>query len=218
MGLLNILIGNMAKGNNVLHSAHLRKHWNKDHYTGVRCFFNKKAHKKIRLQRRADKAAAVAPRPLGKLRPLVLGQTRRYASKVRIGRGFTLAELKQAGLTGAFAQTVGIAVDHRRHNKNAETMAANVKRLSEYKAKLILFPAKATAKKGLIPDSTADKVKAAEQNTTPSVFALPPVDKTSAPEPLTKEMLAVQVYRKLRAERTNARYEGKRIAKAKKAA
>jgi len=130
MGLLNIFIGNMAKGNNVLHSAHLRKHWNKWHYVGVRCFFNKKAHKKLRLQKRADKAAAVSPRPLGKLRPLVMGQTRKYASKVRVGRGFSLAELKAAGLTGAFAQSVGIAVDHRRHNKNAETMDANVKRLN----------------------------------------------------------------------------------------
>lgn len=207
----------MAKGNNVLQSAHLRKHWNKGHYIGVRCYFNKMAHKKLRLQRRADKAAAVSPRPLDKLRPIVMGQTRRYASKVRIGRGFTLAELKQAGLTGAFAQTVGISVDHRRHNKNADTMAANVKRLNDYKAKLILFPAKGTAKKGLIPDSTAAQLKGAEQNTSPSVFALPPVEKTSAPEPLTKEMLAVKVYQKLRAERTNKRYNGKRLARAKKA-
>jgi len=113
----------MAKGNNMLQSAHLRKHWNKGHYVGVKCYFNKMAHKKLRLQRRAAKAAEVAPRPLGKLRPLVLGMTRRYSSKVRVGRGFSLAELKEAGLTGAFAQTVGIAVDHRRHNKNKETMA-----------------------------------------------------------------------------------------------
>jgi len=48
MGIIEYYIGNMAKGNNVLQSAHLRKHWNKDHYTGVRCFFNKMAHKKIR--------------------------------------------------------------------------------------------------------------------------------------------------------------------------
>merc|ERR1711907_292070 len=177
MGFI-ILIGNMAKGNNMITSAHLRKHWNKWHYTGVRCFFNKMAHKKLRLQKRAAKAAAVAPRPLGKLRPLVLGQTRRYASKVRIGRGFTLAELKEAGLTGAFAQTVGIAVDHRRHNKNAETMAANVARLNAYKSKLILFPAKeGKFKKGEINDSTADKLGGVEQNITPSIFGLPPVDK-----------------------------------------
>lgn len=209
----------MAKGNNVIHSSHLRKHWNKWHYQGVKCYFNKMAHKKLRAQRREAKGAAVAPRPLGKLRPVVLGMTRRYSSKVRIGRGFTLAELKEAGLTGAFAQTVGIAVDHRRHNKNSETMAANVARLNEYKKKLILFPAKAgKAKKGEIADSTADKLGGVEQNLTPSIFGLPPVDKTSAPEPLTKEMLAAKVYQKLRIERTNKRYNGARLEKARKAA
>ena len=202
----------------MIHSAHLRKHWNKGHYTGVRCFFNKMAHKKIRLQKRAAKAAAVSPRPLDKLRPIVMGMTRKYSSKVRIGRGFSLAELKEAGLSASFAQTVGIAVDHRRHNKNAETMAANVKRLNDYKAKLILFPAKdGKVKKGMINDSTADKLKNVEQNKTPSIFGLPPVDKTSAPEPITKEMLAAKIYQKLRLERINKRYNGKRLAAAKKA-
>lgn len=177
------------------------------------------AHKKLRAQKREAKAAAVSPRPLDKLRPVVLGMTRKYSSKVRIGRGFTLAELKEAGLTAAFAQTVGIAVDHRRHNKNAETMGANIARLNEYKKKLILFPAKeGKFKKGLIPDSTADKLGGVEQNKTPSIFGLPPVDKTSAPEPLTKEMLAAKVYQKLRIERTNKRYNGARLLKAKKAA
>lgn len=196
----------------------MRKHWNKWHYVGVRCYFNQKGHKKVRLQKRAAKAAALSPRPIDKLRPVVLGQTRRYAAKLRIGRGFSLAELKEAGLSAAFAQTVGIAVDHRRHNKNAETMAANVKRLSDYKAKLILFPKRdGKFKKGMIADSTADKLKGVEQNKTPSIFGLPAVDKTSAPEPITKEMLAVKVYQKLRAERINKRYNGKRIAAAKKA-
>ena len=208
----------MAKGNYMITSAHLRKHWNKGHYTGVRCFFNKQAHKKIRLQRRAAKAAAVSPRPLDKLRPVVLGMTRKYSSKLRIGRGFSLEELKQAGLSGAFAQTVGIAVDHRRHNKNADTMAANVKRLNDYKAKLILFPAKdGKFKKGEIPDSTADKLKGVEQNKAPSIFGLPTVSKVSAPEPITKDMLAAKIYQKLRTERINKRYNGKRLLAAKKA-
>jgi large subunit ribosomal protein L13e len=146
----------MAKGNNMLASAHLRKHWNKGHYTGVRCYFNKMAHKKLRLQKRAARAAAVSPRPLDKLRPIVFGQTRKHGTKLRVGRGFSLAELKDAGLTASFAQTVGIAVDHRRHNKNAETQAANVKRLGDYKSKLILFPRKdGQFKKGEINDSTA---------------------------------------------------------------
>jgi len=209
----------MVKGNNMLNSPHLRKHWNKDHYQGVKCFFNKMAHKKLRLQKREAKAAAISPRPMGKLRPVVLGQTRRYSSKVKIGRGFSLAELKEAGLTAAFAQTVGIAVDHRRHNKNAETMSQNIGRLNEYKKKLILFPAKdGKFKKGLIPDSTADKLTNVEQVRAPSVFGLPPVDKTSVPQAITKEMLAAKVYQKLRIERTNKRYNGKRLERAKKAA
>jgi large subunit ribosomal protein L13e len=93
-----------------------------------------------------------------------------------------------------------------------------VKRLSDYKSKIILFPRRdGQFKKGEINDSTADKLKGVEQNKTPSLFGLPPVDKTSAPEPITKEMLAAKVYYKLRTERINKRYNGKRLAAAKKA-
>lgn len=212
----------MVKGNNELHSSHMRKHWNKWHYIGVKCFFNKMAHKKIRAQKRAEKIAALSPRPISKLRPIVMGMTRKYASKVKIGRGFSLQELKAAGISGAFAQTVGIAVDHRRHNKNADTMATNVKRLNDYKAKLILFPAKeGKFKKGMIADSTADKLSSVNKKTCPStlaVFDVPKVVKTSPNEPITKEMQATKVYQKLRAERTNQRYNGVRIIRAKKEA
>lgn len=180
------------------------------------------AHKKIRAQKRAEKIAAISPRPLSKLRPVVMGMTRKYASKMKIGRGFTLAELKAAGLTGAFAQTVGIAFDHRRHNKNADTMAMNVKRLNDYKSKIILFPAKdGKVKKGMIPDSTADKLSSVNSTTcpvAPSLFDAPKADKTSPNEPITKEMLSTKVYQKLRAERINARYNGVRIIRAKKEA
>lgn len=208
----------MAKGNHVLQSAHLRKHWNKGHYTGVRCYFNKMAHKKIRAQKRADKAAAISPRPLGKLRPFVMGQTRKHSAKVRIGRGFSLAELKEAGLSGPWAQSVGIAVDHRRHNKNADTMKKNVDRLNEYKKALILFPRKdGKHAKGPIPDSTAAKLTGVEQVQKPSLFTLPAVVKTSPNESITKEMLATKVYQKLRQERINKRDNGKRLLAAKKA-
>jgi len=53
-------------------------------------------------------------------------------------------------------------------------------------------------------------LKGAEQCEKPSIFGLPPVEKTSPPEAITKEMLAAKVYQKLRAERINKRYEGKR--------
>jgi len=77
--------------------------------------------------------------------------------KLKLGRGFSFAEIREAGLTPQFAASVGIAVDHRRHNKNAEYQAANVARLNQYKAKLLLFPRHdKVAKKGVINDSTAE--------------------------------------------------------------
>merc|ERR1712173_287102 len=67
-----------------------------------------------RRQNRIAKAAKVAPRPLGKLRPVVSCPTYKYNLKQRAGRGFTLEEIKAAGLSKKFARTIGIAVDHRR--------------------------------------------------------------------------------------------------------
>lgn len=47
-----------------------------------------------RRNARQAKAAAVAPRPIDKLRPVVRCPTIKYNRRVRAGRGFTLAELK----------------------------------------------------------------------------------------------------------------------------
>ena len=129
----------------------------------VKCFFNAPAHKKIRREKRAKKAAALGPRPISKLRPTVYANTKKYGSKVKYGRGFSLAELAEAKLSQAFARSVGIAVDHRRHNRNAETLASNVKRLNDYKDRMILFPVRADhPKKGEIADSSADQVQDAQ--------------------------------------------------------
>jgi large subunit ribosomal protein L13e len=46
-----------------------------------------------------------------------------------LGKGFTLEEIKAAGLGSAFARSVGIAVDHRRRNKSQESLDLNKKRL-----------------------------------------------------------------------------------------
>ena len=61
------------------------------------------AHKKIRKQKRDRKATLAFPNPISKLRPMVHGQTRKYSEKVKFGRGFSLAELKDAKMTPAFA-------------------------------------------------------------------------------------------------------------------
>jgi large subunit ribosomal protein L13e len=52
--------------------------------------------------------------------------TIKYNAKVRLGRGFSLEELKGAGITAKFAPTIGIAVDLRRTNKSAESLAVSL--------------------------------------------------------------------------------------------
>jgi len=106
--------------------------------------------------------------------------TQKYQGKARIGRGFTFAEVKAAGLTPAFARTVGIAVDHRRKNKSADDMAANVARLNAYKTNLVLLPRRAgKTKKGEINDSAAKGQP--EQRNNSALLKLP-VKKAAEPE------------------------------------
>ena len=61
--------------------------------------------------------------------------------KIREGRGFTLAELKEAGIGKKEARGVGIVVDHRRRNLSEEGKKLNIERLKAYKSKLIVFEA-----------------------------------------------------------------------------
>merc|ERR1712244_49551 len=129
--------------------------------TRVKTWFNQPSRKHRRHQNRIKKARAVAPRPVKSLRPAVKCPTFKYNTRTRLGRGFSLEELKAAGINRNFARTIGIAVDHRRRNKNAETLQLNSQRLKEYKNNLILFP-KNSAKpsKG---DSSAEEIKMAVQ-------------------------------------------------------
>lgn len=141
----------MVKHNNVVPNIHCHKKYAQSSRgpLKVRLSLNQAGKKKSRRLARAAKAAKMAPRPTQALRPAVHCPTQRYNSKVRLGRGFTLEEVKAAGMTPAYARTVGIAVDHRRRNKSAESLALNVARLEEYKSKLVVFPKyRANAKAG----------------------------------------------------------------------
>ncbi|GJQ68749.1 RpL13 [Trypoxylus dichotomus] len=116
-------------------------HFHKDWQRFVKTWFNQPARKLRRKQNRIKKARSIAPRPAaGPLRPVVRCPTVRYHTKVRAGRGFTLQELKAAGLNSAFARSIGISVDYRRRNKSVESLQLNAQRLKEYRSKLILFP------------------------------------------------------------------------------
>ena len=132
----------------VLHANHFRKDWQRR----VRTWFDQPGSKVRRRQARTAKVASLGVRPLTLLRPAVRAPTVRYNRKLRVGRGFTLAELKEAGIGRKEARGVGIVVDHRRRNLSEEGKALNIERLKAYKAKLIVFPRKASKpKKG---DST----------------------------------------------------------------
>ncbi|CAJ0573016.1 unnamed protein product, partial [Mesorhabditis spiculigera] len=200
------------KGNQVIASSHLRKHWQ----TRVRTWFNQPARKERRRNARIAKASAIAPRPVsGLLRPQVRCPTNRYNKKVRLGRGFTLQELKEAGIAKTQARTIGIAVDYRRINKSNEGLKANVDRLKEYRAKLILFPKKLNApKKG---DSNAEELKVAAQLAGDVLPLKKPAVKTEF-RSVTEAERKVEIFRYLRQVRADKKYKGKREKKASDAA
>ena len=144
----------MVKHNNVIPNNHFRKHWQKN----VKVWLNKAQKKKSRVIARRAKAASLAPRPLEALRPSVRCSTIRYNHRSKLGRGFTLAEIKAAGLGIQFARSVGISVDHRRKNRNQESLDLNKNRLLSYINKLVLFPRDeknpvSKAKSGILNDT-----------------------------------------------------------------
>ncbi|CAK9325043.1 unnamed protein product [Citrullus colocynthis] len=199
------------KHNNVIPSGHFRKHW--QNY--VRTWFNQPARKTRRRNARQEKAVKNFPRPTaGPLRPIVHGQTLKYNMKVRAGRGFSLEELKAAGIPKRLAPTIGIAVDHRRRNRSLESLQANVQRLKTYKAKVVVFPRRARKLKA--GDSTPEELANATQVQGPY---LPIVREKASVElvKVTEEMKSFKAYDKLRVERMNARHVGARLKKAAEA-
>jgi large subunit ribosomal protein L13e len=145
------------KHNNAIPRAHFRKEWERR----VKTWFNQPGRKQRRRENRVAKAARVFPRPTSALRPVVQAPTKKYNTIARLGRGFTIEELKAAGITAKYARTIGIATDKRRKNRSEESLQRNVARLKEYVGKLVLFPVK--AKKPTKRDSDAAAIKAATQ-------------------------------------------------------
>lgn len=143
----------MVKHNNVVPNAHFHKDW-QDY---VKTWFSQPIKKKARRVLRDKKALRVAPRPVELLRPIVRGQTIKYNAKVHAGRGFSLDELKAAGINRLEARGIGIAVDHRRRNKSEEGFQQNVERLKLYKSKLVIFPRNPSSKKVKKGDSSKEE-------------------------------------------------------------
>lgn len=205
----------MVKHNNILPNIHLRKHWQR----WVKTFFDQPGRKRRRLEARRAKAAKVFPRPLQALRPIVQSCSNRYAGRPRIGRGFTLEEIAQAGLTRQFARSIGVSVDHRRKSRTTESFQRNVARLKAYKEKLVLLPVNAKkvrkAAKGLtIADSTV-KADTLTQNTHRQVVAVRGVVLREKSVKLSAPMKAFNPKVTIKQEWSNQRNAGKREKKAK---
>eukprot|EP00887_Chlorella_sp_A99_P006840 scaffold2.g6840.t1 len=203
----------MVRHNNVVPSARkFRKKWQEK----VRTWFNQPARKLRRRNARVEKAKAVFPRPVaGALRPVVHGQTVKYNAKKRAGRGFTLEELKEAGIPAKLAPTIGIAVDSRRRNRSLEGLQENVNRLKAYKANLVLFPRRAGKPKA--GDAAPEELATAAQL---KGALLPGKAEKAALEKvaITAELKAAQAYATLRVERMNKRLRGVRAKRAEEAA
>merc|ERR1719224_338403 len=165
-------------GNNVIPNVHFRKvngmqHGNFNRVM-MRTWFDQAGRKKRRANNRKEKAKKLFPRPAGGLlRPVVHPPTQRYNMKLRLGRGFTLEELRGAKIAPRLARTIGVSVDHRRRNRCTESLQENVERLKLYKSKLLIFP-KRSGKKGTKKgDSSKAELEGLAQNTWKEIIPVP---------------------------------------------
>ncbi|XP_057616621.1 60S ribosomal protein L13-like [Chionomys nivalis] len=138
-----------------------------------------------------------------------------YHTKVRAGPGFSLEELRVAGIHKKVARTIGISVDPRRRNKFTESLQANVQCLKEYRSKLILLPRKPSAPKKE-DSSLAEELKLATQLTGP-VMPIRNVYKKEKARIITEEK-NFKAFASLHMARANARLFGIREKRVKEAA
>ena len=198
----------MVRHNNMLHNVHLKFHW----ADKVKTWYNQPGRKKRRRALRAKRAKLTEPNPTHKLRPIVRGQTNKYNTKIKLGRGFTEKELKEAGIRGlSYARSLGIAVDLRRKDTSKETLDLNAGRIKEYIERK-------PDKKPQVPEATAEKLNSAEakvQNTLKGVIELPKKEIGYSFAPITDEMKKQNVYQTQRKEIKTAKGFYKRLEKIK---
>jgi large subunit ribosomal protein L13e len=113
------------------------------------------------------------------------------------------------------ARGLGISVDHRRKNRNAEALSLNVDRLKAYRSKLVVFPRNATSKRIKKGDATKEARKniAAQQSIDSTFPATIKAPKLKARKITAAERDAT-VTAVLRKARTDALLKGRREKRA----
>ncbi|KAA0202841.1 hypothetical protein HAZT_HAZT007967 [Hyalella azteca] len=202
-----------AHRNGMIPNAHLRKDWQKM----IKTWFKQPFRAQRRHANRVAKAHRIAPRPLGRLRPVVRCPTKKHNRITRLGRGFTLHELRMAKISRTEAKSIGIAVDHRRRSKSHEAMQANIRRLRVYKSKLILFPKNPKkVKKG---EASAEECKMATQLAGKRIMPLQKLKFTlDPPQVIDPKIRKADIYSILVDARSTANKWGMRAKKAREAA
>jgi len=202
----------MVRGQNMISNGHFHKDWKR----GIKTWFNQPFKKQRKRRTRTARNSKLAPRPSGLLRPGVRCPGLRYNLKMRIGRGFTLAEVKKAGLCAGFAKSIGIAVDPRRRSKSMETLQLNAQRLKEYKARLVLFPTK--PKRKLKKGEATEKERALAAQIKGPLMPLKKYNSVMSSRKAiipTDDMKKGSVFAALRKARADVRLVGKRAKKSK---
>ena len=207
----------MVRHNNMIHNVHLKFDWQNK----VKTWYNQPGRKHRRRVLRQKKAKLIAPNPTHKLRPVVRGQTNKYNTKIKLGRGFTQKELNEAGIKGlSYARSLGIAIDLRRKDTSKETLDLNSNRIKEYISRMILYPRNEQKpdKKPQVPEANAEKMKSAEagmQNTLKGVIEMPKKEEGYSFEAITDDMKKKCVYQIQRKEIKTAKGFYARLEKIK---
>ncbi|KAH0562702.1 hypothetical protein GP486_002633 [Trichoglossum hirsutum] len=125
---------------------------------------------------------------------------------------------QEAGIPRKLAPTIGIAVDHRRVNLSTESHSANISRLKEYRARLILFPRRVGQPKKA--DSKPEELKS--NNTVRLTEAALPISSVATRTNVFSERKISTMgkgeeaaYRRLREARSEKRLVGVREKRAK---
>lgn len=125
-----------------------------------------------------------------------------------------MAELKGANINPKLAVTIGISVDHRRTNKSEESYNKNVARLTDFKARLVVFPKRTSnAKYVKNGDSNLADVKEASQLAANLNSVPKRSDSAISVGAITEEMQNYKAFFALREARNEARLAGPRDKK-----
>ena len=94
------------------------------------------------------------------LKPIVQNPTKMYNFKIRLGRGFSVDELKNSMIPKNIASSIGISLDKRRRG-NSLRQPSNIKRLNSYFEKIRSMEIKKTSKEKSL-DETEKFIKILE--------------------------------------------------------